>query len=125
MTLYKAQAASITVTDGSIANGTGLAVTVAAPLTPSSLAYVDNTTTTADQVTGNTSASATVTATETAGDHVNNSYTATATVGGAFTINVEAYNGSSIHLTMTYSVVATDAYGNQSSAGTVSSNDTK
>ncbi|MGI8573631.1 MAG: beta strand repeat-containing protein [Solirubrobacteraceae bacterium] len=125
MTLVKAQSASITVSDGTVYTGTGLSVTVAAPLTPSSLAYVDNTTATADQVTGSTSANATVTATETAGDHVNNTYTAAAGAGGAFTINVEAYNGSSTHLTMTYSVVASDAYGNQSSAGTISFNDTK
>ncbi|HEY6399298.1 MAG TPA: Ig-like domain-containing protein, partial [Solirubrobacteraceae bacterium] len=125
MILYKAESASIGVSDGTISTSSGTSVTVASPLTPSSLAYVDNNTITADQVTGSTSANATVTATESVGDHVNNTYTATATAGGGFTIPVEAYNGSSVHQAFTYSVVAKDAYGNQSSAATVSANDTK
>jgi hypothetical protein len=121
MRLYKAETAAITVSDGSANNGTGLSVTVAiAAAKPSGLAYVDNSTTTADQVTGTTTANVGVTATQTQGDQVGTTYTATATGTGGFTINVEAYNGFLLNLrTFTYSVTATDPYGNQTAATTV------
>ncbi|MDQ6819061.1 MAG: hypothetical protein M3076_01775, partial [Actinomycetota bacterium] len=126
MKLYKAQTSSITVTDGTISNGTGTSVTVSvAAAVPSGLAYVDNSVATADQVTGTTTASVGLTATQTQGDHVGNTYNATAGAGGSFTINVEAYNGSSSSRAFTYSVVAVDPYGNQTSAANVSSTDTK
>jgi hypothetical protein len=67
-----------------------------------------------------------VTAIETAGDHVGNTYTATATATGSFTINVEAYNGSGLGArSFTYSVTATDPYGNQTAATTVTALDIK
>jgi hypothetical protein len=126
MTLYKAETAQITVTDGTINNNPGLTVTVAvAASRPSGLAYVDQALVVADQVTGTTSANVGVTATETQGDQVGNVYTATANASGGFTINVEAYAGLVINRTFTYSVTATDAYGNLTVATTVTATDTR
>jgi hypothetical protein len=126
MTLYKAETAQITVTDATINNNPGLTVTVAvAASRPSGLAYVDQALVIADQVTGTTSANVGVTATETQGDQVGNVYTATSNGSGGFTINVEAYNGLLINRTFTYSVTATDAYGNLTVATTVTANDAR
>jgi hypothetical protein len=126
MKLYKAETAHVTVSDGAVNNGSGLSVTVAvAANQPNGLAYIDKNLVIADQVTGTTSASVGVTATETQGDHVGNTYTATSNTSGGFTINVEAYNGLLVNQTFTYSVIATDAYANQTAATTVTATDTK
>jgi hypothetical protein len=126
MKLYKAETASIGVSDGSINTAAGLSITVSpSALTPTGLAYVDKSGATADQVTGTTTANLSVTATQTQGDHVGNTYNATATATGAFTINVEAFAGTTQSpLQFTYSVVATDIYGNQTPAATVTATDT-
>jgi hypothetical protein len=126
MTLYKAQTATITATDGTINTTTGLPITVGvAAAAPTNLAYVDQSFTTPDQITGTTTANTSVTATETAGDRIGSTYTATATASGSFTISAEAYFGLFVHMTFTYSVVATDAFGNQTSATTITATDTR
>ncbi len=126
MTLYKAESALITVSDGTINNGSGFSVTVGnAAQAPSGLAYVDKNTTTADQVTGTTTPSVSVTATQTMGPSPGSTYTTTSSVGGGFTVNVQAWNGAVSNGSFTYRVRATDAYGNQTASTTVSATDTK
>jgi trimeric autotransporter adhesin len=123
MALYKAETASIAVTDGS-ATSNAVSVTVSGPLTPTGLQYADGNSNAGDAVTGSTSANASLTATETVGDHVGNTYSASAAANGTFSITVENYSAHS-NQNFTYSVAAKDAYGNQSTAATVSALDSK
>jgi hypothetical protein len=124
MTLYKAETASISVSDGSISNAASpLSVTVSiAASTPSGLTYNDGNATAGDTVTGSTSTNTSVKATETAGDHVGNTYTATSDSTGALTIVVENYSQTP-NLSFTYSVIAIDAFGNQTTAAPISKTD--
>jgi large repetitive protein len=91
----------------------------AAPAAPSA-SYVDNSGTTADQITGTAEANASIsiTGTSSAGGSANGS--------GAFTIAVAATHGSNGHpINVSYSVTATDAAGNTSGATTVAAADTR
>ncbi len=89
-----------------------------APSAPSA-SYVDNSGTTADQITGTAEAnsSISISGTSSAGGSAGS---------GAFTINVAATHGSNGHpVSVSYSVTATDAAGNTSGATTVSASDTR
>jgi hypothetical protein len=82
--------------------------------------YVDNSGTTADQITGTAEANATISisGTSSAGGSANGA--------GAFTINVAATHGSNGHpVNVSYSVTATDAAGNTSGATIVAAADTR
>jgi hypothetical protein len=90
-----------------------------APSAPTA-SYVDNSGTTADQITGTAEANATISisGTSSAGGSANGS--------GAFTINVAATHGSNGHpVNVSYSVTATDAAGNTSGATNVAASDTR
>ena len=90
-----------------------------APAAPSA-SYVDNNGSTADQITGTAEANAgiSITGTSSAGGSANGS--------GAFTIAVAAKNGSTGHpINVSYSVTATDAAGNTSTAAVVTAADTR
>ena len=125
MTLYKAGAASITVTDGTINNGTGLAVTVS-PTTPNKLAYNPNPPSTGTggvtlasfgvsvedtygniETTGNTGSTDTITlslATKPAGgafSSASNTYTNVAAVNGTATFSSVALNNTAGSYTFT------------------------
>jgi hypothetical protein len=91
----------------------------AAPAAPIA-SYVDNSGTTADQITGTAepNASISISGTSSAGGSANSS--------GAFTINVAATHGSNGHpVNVSYSVTATDGAGNTSGATTVAAADTR
>jgi hypothetical protein len=139
MTLYDAQTASIVVSDGTINNGSGLSVTVSGPPTPfssnsSKYNYTDNTSPTADTISGNngtltagtgeTLTSLVLVAIETAGAHVGNQYTSTGATaqGGTSAFNVDNATSST-----SYKFAEADQWGNQSTgfAGPFSFADTK
>jgi hypothetical protein len=132
MTLYKATPASvnIVVSDGTINNGSGLAVTVGGPAAPSSSAgkytYTDKTTPTADQITAGTGtivAGQLLEAIETTGPHVASTY-----LSGAAAANgsVAAFNVDNATSGVAYTVAAEDQWGNLSSTvGPFSFTDTK
>jgi hypothetical protein len=100
-----------TVRTGSVTKDT---VAPAAPTTT----YVD--TSSADSVTGSAEAGAAIRATRTAPSAAG-PFTATAAAGGSYTVTVSTVRS----VTVTYSVTATDAAGNVSSAATVTSADTR
>jgi len=91
----------------------------AAPTAPTAN-YVDNSNPSNDQITGTSEASATITANQTA-PSATGPYTTTAAANGSYTVTVAKVKNTSV----TYTVTATDAAGNTSSATTVNFNDTK
>jgi hypothetical protein len=124
MKLYKAETASISVSDGAISSP-GVAITVAvAATTPTGGTYTDPGSGGQDTITGTTSATTKVAATETQGPNVNSTYNTTSAANGSFTLNVDNVSGSSQNqIPVAYSVVAIDAWGNRTSAATMSGTD--
>ena len=114
---------SVTSTDAagnvSAAQSSSAPKDTSAPAAPSA-GYVDNSGTTADQITGTAEANASISISGTG------SYGGSANGSGAFTIAVAAKNGSNGHpVNVSYSVTATDAAGNTSGATTVNAADTR
>jgi large repetitive protein len=103
----------------SAAQSTSAPKDTGAPSAPSA-SYVDNSGTTADQITGTAEANASISISGTG------SYGGSANGSGAFTIAVAATHGTNGHpINVSYSVTATDAAGNTSAATIVSQSDTK
>lgn len=95
--------------------------TVAAP---TSLKYVDNSGSTADQITGTGVANDTINIAETS--PATKSYSGTAAASGSFAINVDALNGTgngTNSISYSYSVTQTDAAGNTSAATVLTGSD--
>ena len=112
---------------GNVGATTSITVTkdTAAPAAPSAN-YTDKNNSVADVVFGTAEANSSITVTKTA-PAPTGSYPTTANSSGAYTVNVAATPGqpNTGAITVTYTVTATDAAGNTSSATTLNFSDTK
>jgi len=107
----------------STARTAGVTKDTAAPAAPSA-SYVDNSNTTADDISGSAEANATISITETAPGSA--TYGGSANSSGSFTIPVSAVHGTTGHpVNVSYTITATDAAGNTSGATTVAFADSK
>jgi hypothetical protein len=110
---------------GNVSTTTSVTATkdTVAPGAPSA-SYTDNNNTTPDVVSGTAEGNAAITVTKTTAPTA--SYSTTANGSGAYTVNVAGTNGKpSAPVSLTYTVTATDAAGNTSSATTLNVSDTK
>lgn len=89
-----------------------------APAAPTNVAYNDGNNGQGDKVTGTAEANSAVTVTQTAGPHVGATWSTTST-SGTFTVSVDNISQSKATVSVSYSVVATDAAGNVSAATTL------
>jgi hypothetical protein len=86
-----------------------------APAAPSGLSYTDNTSPTADVLSGSAEANSSITITESGA--TSGTFTGSASAGGTFSINVAAVTGNGPGKSVSFSVTATDAAGNTGPAG--------
>jgi len=120
---------TITATSGDVAGNVSTAASAgftkdtAAPALPTG-AYTDNSNATADVISGTAEANATISIHESAPASAN--FGGSANGSGSYSINVAGTNANAGHpVAYSYSVTATDAAGNTSSARVVAGNDTK